>query len=125
MTSCCGSFPTTAISHWTRDRTRGPKLPLELIVHNQTQRTASHVGWFDRGVIAPGYLADLNVIDLNTISARAPRSVADLPAGGTRLLQDAIGYRYTVKRGRVTVENGVVNDERPGHLQRGAKTLTR
>ena len=120
-----GSFPTTAISHWTRDRTRGPKLPLELIVHNQTQRTASHVGWFDRGVIAPGYLADLNVIDLNTISARAPRSVADLPAGGTRLLQDAVGYRYTVKRGRVTVENGVVNDERPGRLQRGEKTFTR
>ena len=120
-----GSFPTTAISHWTRDRTRGPKLPIEQIVHNQTQRTATHVGWLDRGVIAPGYLADLNVIDLATISARAPRSVADLPAGGTRLLQDAIGYRYTVKRGQITVEDGVVGEARPGRLQRGAKALTR
>jgi N-acyl-D-amino-acid deacylase len=118
-----GSFPTTAISHWTRDRTRGPKLPLEQIVHNQTQRTASHVGWLDRGVVAPGYLADLNVIDLATISAKAPRSVADLPAGGTRLLQDAVGYRYTIKRGEVTVEDGVINDARPGRLQRGAKSL--
>src|SRR5262249_809219 len=56
------SFPTTAIAHWTRDRTRGVRLPLELVVHHLTQRTASHVGWLDRGVVAPGYLADLNLI---------------------------------------------------------------
>ena len=119
-----GSFPTTAISHWTRDRTRGPKLPLEQIVHNQTQRTARHVGWLDRGVVAPGYLADLNVIDLATIAAKAPRSVADLPAGGTRLLQDAVGYRHTIKRGQVTVQDGVINAARPGRLQRGAQALS-
>lgn len=118
-----GSFPTTAISHWTRDRTRGPKLPLEQIVHNQTQRTATHVGWLDRGVVAPGYLADLNIIDLSTIAARAPRSVADLPAGGTRLLQDAVGYCYTMKRGQITVENGSINDARPGRLQRGTRAI--
>jgi N-acyl-D-amino-acid deacylase len=114
-----GSFPTTAVAHWTRDRTRGPKLSLEHVVHHQTQRTATHVGWFDRGVVAPGYLADLNIIDLASIATKAPHSVADLPAGGTRLLQEAEGYRYTIKRGQVTVENGIIGDLRPGRLQRG------
>ncbi len=114
-----GSMPTTAITHWTRDRTRGPKLPIEQVVHNQTQRTATHVGWTDRGVIAPGYLADLNVFDVDTLAARAPKSVADLPAGGTRLLQDSVGYRMTMKRGVVTVEEGVLIGARPGRLQRG------
>ncbi len=118
-----GSFPTTAITHWTRDRTRGELLPLELMVHNQTQRTAMHVGWTDRGVVAPGYLADLNLIDMKKLSTRAPRIVADLPAGGTRLMQDADGYRLTMKRGQITVENGVIADARPGRLQRGAKRL--
>ena len=118
-----GSFPTTAITHWTRDRTRGAQLPLELMVHNQTQRTASHVGWTDRGVIAPGYLADLNLIDMAALRTRAPRIVADLPAGGTRLLQDADGYKLTIKRGNVTVDNGQITDARPGRLQRGPKSL--
>ncbi len=117
-----GTFPTTAITHWTRDRVRGPRLPLEQVVHLQTQRTASHVGWLDRGVIAPGYLADLNLIDLDALHVKAPRLVADLPAGGTRLLQDAVGYRMTVKKGVVTVEDGVIGTERPGRLQRGATT---
>ena len=83
---CDGSFPTTAITHWTRDRTRGERLPLETIVHHQTQRTARHVGWTDRGVVGPGYLADLNVIDYERLTLRPPQLVADLPAGGTRLL---------------------------------------
>jgi N-acyl-D-aspartate/D-glutamate deacylase len=117
-----GTFPTTAITHWTRDRVRGPRLPLERMVHLQTQRTAAHVGWLDRGVIAPGYLADLNLIDLDALQVKAPRLVADLPAGGTRLMQDAVGYRMTVKRGTVTVEDGVLGTERPGRLQRGATT---
>jgi N-acyl-D-aspartate/D-glutamate deacylase len=115
-----GTFPTTAITHWTRDRVRGPRLSLEHVVHQQTQKTAAHVGWLDRGVIAPGYLADLNLIDLDALRVRAPRLVADLPAGGTRLLQDAEGYRMTVKRGVVTVEDGLIGAARPGRLQRGA-----
>src|SRR5439155_1036061 len=79
------TFPTTAITHWTRDRIRGERLPLEFIVHHQTQRTAVHVGWLDRGVLAPGYLADVNIIDLDELALRPPQIVADLPAGGARL----------------------------------------
>ncbi|HEX4901577.1 MAG TPA: amidohydrolase family protein [Acidimicrobiales bacterium] len=118
---CDGSMPTTAISHWTRDRTRGPKLSLEHMVHHQTQRTAAHVGWLDRGVVAPGHLADLNVLDLDRLALRPPRLAADLPAGGTRLLQDAVGYVATVKRGVTTVEQGELTGERPGGLQRGSR----
>ncbi len=116
-----GSFPTTAITHWTRDRTRGPKLSLEHMVHHQTQRTASHVGWLDRGVVAPGYLADLNVIDLDRLTLHPPHIAADLPAGGTRLLQEADGYVATIKRGVTTVEDGRLTGERPGSLQRGPR----
>ena len=116
-----GTFPTTAITHWTRDRTRGEQLDLEFVVHQQTQRTAAHVGWHDRGVIAPGYLADLNVIDHERLALQPPRLVDDLPAGGTRLMQPADGYVATIKRGHVTVENGQLTGDRPGHLQRGAR----
>ncbi len=121
-TICDGSYPTTAIAHWTRDRTRGPKVPLEYMVHCQTQRTASHVGWLDRGVLAPGYLADVNLIDLDRIGLHPPELVADLPAGGTRLLQHAVGYRATVKRGAVTFEDGVHTGALPGGLVRGIRT---
>jgi N-acyl-D-amino-acid deacylase len=114
-----GSFPTTALTHWTRDRTRGERLPLEMMVHHQTQRTASHVGWLDRGVIAPGYIADINVIDYDNLALRPPRIVKDLPAGGTRLMQEAVGYTATIKRGHVTVDNGTITDARPGRLVRG------
>jgi N-acyl-D-aspartate/D-glutamate deacylase len=117
-----GSFPTTAIAHWTRDRSRGPLLPLEQVVHHQTQRTAAHVGWLDRGVVAPGLLADLNVLDLDRIALRPPQLVADLPAGGTRLMQRADGYVATVKRGAVTVAEGELTGEHPGRLQRGPQS---
>jgi N-acyl-D-aspartate/D-glutamate deacylase len=116
-----GSMPTTAITHWTRDRSRGERLPLEFVVHHQTQRTASHVGWNDRGVIAPGYLADVNVIDHEGLSLQPPHLVADLPAGGTRLLQHARGYDVTLKRGVAIAEHGELTGERPGRLQRGTK----
>jgi N-acyl-D-aspartate/D-glutamate deacylase len=118
---CDGTFPTTAITHWTRDRQRGELLPLEHVVHHQTQRTARHVGWNDRGVIAPGHLADLNVIDLDRLTLHPPHLVADLPAGGTRLMQTADGYVATVKRGRTIAANGQLTGERPGRLQRGAR----
>jgi N-acyl-D-aspartate/D-glutamate deacylase len=116
-----GSFPTTAVTHWTRDRTRGEQLSIEHIVHMQTQRTAAHVGWADRGVIAPGYLADLNVIDHAALAVPAPRLVRDLPAGGTRLMQRAVGYDATIKRGVPVVEKGELTGERPGRLQRGVR----
>lgn len=116
---CDGSFPTTAITHWTRDRTRGDRLSLEFVVHQQTQRTAQHVGWTDRGVITPGKLADLNIIDLDRLTLHPPELIADLPAGGTRLMQAAEGYVATIKRGEVIAENGTLTGARPGRLQRG------
>jgi len=113
-----GSFPTTAITHWTRDRSRGDRIPLEQVVHRQTQATAEHVGWTDRGVLAVGKLADINVIDHDRLQVKAPRLVADLPAGGTRLMQDVAGYRATIKRGVITVLDDELTGERPGRLQR-------
>ncbi len=118
---CDATFPTTAVAHWCRDRTRGEGLPLEFVVHHQTQRPAAHVGWLDRGVLAPGYIADLNVIDMAALRLRPPHLVADLPAGGTRLLQEAEGYRYTVKSGAVTFVDGKSTDELPGRVVRGAQ----
>lgn len=116
-----GTFPTTAITHWTRDRDRGEQIDLEFIVHQQTQRTAAHVGWHDRGVVAVGYLADLNVIDHGRLALKPPTLVDDLPAGGTRLMQPADGYVATIKSGVVTAENGTLTGERPGRLQRGSQ----
>jgi len=118
-----GTMPTTAISHWTRDRGQGKTFELEHMVHRQTQATAAHVGFLDRGVVAPGYLADLNIFDHDTINACAPELVEDLPAGGTRLLQRSEGYAATIKRGTVTVANGELTGEHPGSLMRGTQTL--
>ena len=115
---CDGTFPTTALTHWARDRRRGDQLTLETVVHHQTQRTARHVGWTDRGVVAPGHLADLNLIDFDRLRLHPPHLVADLPAGGTRLLQDADGYVATIKRGAVIAEEGNLTGARPGRLQR-------
>ena len=114
-----GTMPTTAISHWTRDRANGRTFELEHMVHRQTQATARHVGFVDRGVVAPGYLADLNIFDHDTINAYAPELVQDLPAGGTRLLQRSSGYSATIKRGVMTVEDGELTGEHPGSLMRG------
>ena len=118
---CDGSFPTTTIGLWSKGTRDGLKIPLEYLIHGYTQRNAVHVGWLDRGVVAPGYLADLNVIDLESLDVRAPKVVADLPAGGRRILQGAKGYLWTIKRGQVTFENGTWTEALPGRLQRGAQ----
>ncbi len=115
------SFPTFLLTHWCRDRTRGERLPLEFVVKRQTHDTARHVGWNDRGVLAPGYLADINVIDLNGLTLHAPEMIYDLPAGGKRLMQRADGYVATIKRGQITFDNGKPTDALPGALQRGAQ----
>ncbi len=119
---CDASFTTSSLVVWGRDRKRGPRLPVEWIVHAQTQRTASHVGWLDRGVVAPGYLADLNVIDFDALACPPPYVTRDLPAGGRRLMQEARGYRATVKSGTVTFEDGAPTGELPGRLLRGAQS---
>lgn len=119
-TICDASFPTYALSYWGRDTQLDP-IPVEYLVHCQTQRQANYLGWQDRGVVAPGYLADLNVIDLETVGVRRPKLVRDLPDGGGRYLQEADGYRATIKRGEVTLENGELTSARPGRLVRGAQ----
>lgn len=117
-----GSATTTALSLWTKNRTRGELLPLEFMVNHITQRTARHVGLLDRGVIAPGYRADLNVIDMETLGTPPPRIVHDLPAGGRRLMQTATGYHFTIKNGAVSFENGEHTGVLNGALIRGAQS---
>jgi N-acyl-D-aspartate/D-glutamate deacylase len=117
---CDGSFPTTMLTHWTRDRTRGPRIPLEDVVRMQTRDTARTVGLHDRGVLAPGYRADLNVIDYERLTLHAPQVAYDLPAGGRRLIQRASGYVATLVAGEVTYRDGEPTGALPGRLQRGA-----
>ncbi|HUO11838.1 MAG TPA: amidohydrolase family protein, partial [Caulobacteraceae bacterium] len=120
-TICDGSFPTTLLTYWTRDRTHGPKLPLAQVFRMQARDTARVVGLNDRGVLAPGYRADLNVIDYDRLTLHAPQVAYDLPAGGRRLLQRASGYAATVVAGEVTYRDGEATDALPGRLVRGAK----
>jgi len=119
---CDGSFPTSNLLHWTRDRTRGPRLALEAMIAMQTRDTATTVGLMDRGLIAPGYRADLNVIDYQGLSLEAPRVAYDLPAGGRRLTQKAHGYVATIVAGTVTYRDGEPTGALPGRLVRGAQS---
>ncbi len=118
---CDGSFPTTMLTHWTRDRTRGPKLALADVVRMQTRDTARTLGLNDRGMIAPGYRADLNVIDYDALALHAPAVAYDLPSGGRRLIQKASGYRATIVAGQVTYRDGEATGALPGRLVRGAQ----
>ena len=117
---CDAAMPTFLLSYWTRDRTHGPKLSLEHAVEKQTRDTARFYGFNDRGVLAPGMKADVNVIDYENLNISRPNMVADLPAGGKRLLQTAKGYRNTIVSGVVTFEDGVATGALPGRLQRSA-----
>jgi N-acyl-D-aspartate/D-glutamate deacylase len=112
------SATTSSLVQWARDRRDGPPLPLEWLVHGHTQRNARHVGWHDRGVVAPGYLADLNLIDYPALACAHPEIIRDLPAGGRRLVQRADGYRATVKSGVVTFADGEHTGALPGRLLR-------
>jgi N-acyl-D-aspartate/D-glutamate deacylase len=120
-TICDGSFPTTWLRLWGRDRATG-RLPIEFLVQRHTSGTARTVGLLDRGVLAPGYRADLNVIDFANLRERRPEMHYDLPAGGKRLLQRADGYVATMVAGQVTYANGVATDALPGRLVRGAQS---
>ncbi|NNE72660.1 MAG: amidohydrolase family protein [Acidimicrobiales bacterium] len=115
---CDGTMPTTQLKHWTQSRTRGDLLPVELIVHKQTRRNAELYGLTDRGLLAPGLRADINVIDLDNLSVAPPVAHDDLPAGGWRLLQPVTGYLATVVAGRVTRRNDTDTGARPGRLAR-------
>ena len=116
---CDASQPTWMLTHWARDRRRGERLPLELVVKRQTSDGAALYGFTDRGVVAAGKRADLNVIDLDRLTLHAPRVAHDLPAGGRRLLQDASGYVATIVNGVVTRRHDTDTGARPGRLVRG------
>ncbi len=118
---CDASFPTYLLTHWTRDRKRGEKLSIPFVVAAQSRKTAVSVGLYDRGLIAPGYKADINVIDYDRLRLHPPRVHYDLPVGGRRLLQQVDGYDATIVSGVVTQRGGVPTGARPGRLVRGAQ----
>jgi N-acyl-D-aspartate/D-glutamate deacylase len=116
---CDASTPTFLLTHWARDRHRGARLPLEYVVRRQTRHTAELYGLADRGLLAPGTRADVNVIDFEALALAPPEAVFDLPAKGRRFIQKARGYRATVKAGQVIFEDGAPTGALPGRLVRG------
>lgn len=117
-TVCDASFSTFLLSYWARDRVKGDRLSLEQVVHMLSGANAAHGGFHDRGILAPGKRADINVIDFDRLALKPPHMVRDLPAGGQRLLQDAVGYRATLVAGVSVLENDVLTGARPGRLVR-------
>ncbi|WP_315807192.1 MULTISPECIES: N-acyl-D-amino-acid deacylase family protein [unclassified Bradyrhizobium] len=120
---CDASFPTYLLTHWTRDRKRGEKLSIPFVVAAQSRKTALSVGLSDRGLIAPGYKADVNVIDYDRLHLHPPKVHYDLPVGGRRLMQQVDGYEATIVSGVVTRRNGEATGAHPGRLIRGAQAL--
>lgn len=116
-TICDASFPTFLLSHWVRDRPQ-ERIPVERVVQMLTGDGARFIGLRDRGAIAVGLRADLNVIDMERLALARPRMIEDLPAGGRRLLQDATGYRATLVAGEVIAAEGALTGARPGRLAR-------
>ncbi|MEQ9662412.1 MAG: D-aminoacylase [Parasphingopyxis sp.] len=121
-TICDAASPTFMLEHWVRDRKRGT-IALENAIKRQCHDTARLYGLNDRGVLAPGYLADVNVIDLENLKLDKPWLAFDLPAGGKRLLQKATGYDYTIKSGKVTFKQGEMTGAVPGGLIRGPQQV--
>jgi len=119
---CDASMPTFLLTHWVRDRQRGARLPLEHVVRMQTANTAALFGLADRGRLAPGLRADVNLIDLANLRIDPPEMVFDLPAASRRLVQRGAGYRMTVQGGEVIFEDGEPTGALPGKLIRGAQT---
>jgi N-acyl-D-aspartate/D-glutamate deacylase len=115
---CDASTPTYVLTHWGRDRTRGPRLAVPDLVRRLTSHPAELYGLDDRGVLAVGKRADLNIIDFDRLQLAVPFAVSDLPAGGTRLLQPATGYDATIVAGAITRRHGVDTGARPGRLLR-------
>ncbi len=116
---CDGGMPTFLLTHWVRDRARGPRLSLEKMVARQTRRTAELYGLLDRGLIAPGLRADINVIDFESLSFDMPKMVYDFPANGRRLVQHAKGYVATFVNGVQTLAHDEFTGTLPGQLIRG------
>jgi N-acyl-D-aspartate/D-glutamate deacylase len=122
-TICDAASPTFMLQHWVRDRKRGGRIPLERAIKRQCRDTALLYGLEDRGLIAPGYLADINVVDMDRIRLGKPWLAFDLPAGGKRLLQKADGYDATIKSGVVTFRGGEGQGAYPGTVIRGPQRV--
>jgi N-acyl-D-amino-acid deacylase len=120
-TICDAGMPTYILSHWARDRSRGEKLPIEFAIKRQTSETANLYGLTDRGVLATGKKADLNLIDFENLRLRVPETVYDLPAGGRRFVQRAEGYKYTIVSGEVVFCDGEPTGAMPGKVVRGGR----
>jgi N-acyl-D-aspartate/D-glutamate deacylase len=118
---CDSSFPTFLLSYWGRDRVKGARLPVPSIVKALTSEAATAMGLSDRGLIRPGYKADLNLIDFGALTLPVPQVRHDLPSGGRRLTQAAAGYRATIVSGTVTYRDGQATGELPGRLVRGPR----
>jgi N-acyl-D-aspartate/D-glutamate deacylase len=116
---CDATYSTFMLTHWARDRSRGEKLDLPFVVKSLTSDTAKVVGLNDRGLLRPGYRADINVIDFDRLRLGVPEIRTDLPAGGRRIIQTANGYAATVVQGQVTARDGIATDALPGRLVRG------
>lgn len=117
-TVCDASFSTFLLAYWARDRARGERLTIEQAVRMLTGANAAHGGFRDRGTLEVGKRADINVIDFDRLTLKSPHMVHDLPAGGQRLLQDAVGYRATLVAGVPVIENDELTGARPGRLVR-------
>jgi N-acyl-D-aspartate/D-glutamate deacylase len=117
-TVCDAGSPTFLLTHWARDRRRGERLPLEYLVRKQTRDCALAYGLPDRGLLAAGLKADINVIDFEQLRFLKPEVVYDLPAGGKRLVQRARGYRHTFVAGTETLRDDEHTGELPGRLLR-------
>ena len=118
---CDASAPTHMLTHWTRDRARGPKLPLEWVVKRLTADNAAALGLGDRGRIAVGLKADINIIDYDKLAVHKPEVLYDLPAGGRRLIQRTEGYVATIVSGVAVMRDGVATGALPGRLVRGTR----
>jgi N-acyl-D-aspartate/D-glutamate deacylase len=119
---CDASFPTTLLTHWGRDRDRGERLEVTDLVASQTRATATAVGLLDRGLLAPGMKADVNVIDFDHLTLHRPTMAFDLPAGGKRLMQRVDGYLHTFVSGEEVYTGGEHTGALPGRLVRGARS---
>src|SRR5215472_10324533 len=112
--------PTFMLTHWARDRRRGPTLPLEMLIRRQTSETADFFGLSDRGRLAPGLRADVNLIDFDRLQVQKPELVHDMPASGRRFIQRVDGYRATIVAGEPIFEAGEHTGALPGKLVRAA-----
>jgi len=118
---CDGGMPTFMLTHWTRDRTRGPRMALERVIHRQTRQTADLYGLSDRGSLRPGQRGDINVIDYDGLGFAPAEMAYDLPGGAPRLVQPGRGYLHTVVAGVCTVDHDTFTGELPGRLIRGPR----